>query len=81
MTTVWGDHEETFAVDWDWRRGLTVWTLGGRRSEPKYERKLLERELESRPASERAAQAEARRWWRREGRAEALAAAADTTTR
>ena len=74
MTTVLGDPAETFAVDWDWRRGLTVWTLTGRLSEPKYREKVLEHELPDRPASERQAQAAARRWWVKQGRAQALAA-------
>lgn len=65
-----------FAVDWDWQRGLTVWILAGRRSEPRFDRKLLQHELPDRPASERRAQTAARRWWRAQGRAEALSAAA-----
>ena len=43
-----------FAVDWDWQRGLTVWLLAGRRSEPRFDRKLLEHELPA-PAGQRAA--------------------------
>jgi hypothetical protein len=74
MTTIWGDPDEGFAVDWDWRRGLTVWTLTGRRFEARYGEKVLEHELPSRPAGERAAQAAARHWWLGQGRAEALAA-------
>ncbi|MGH3305215.1 MAG: hypothetical protein ACRDOK_26825 [Streptosporangiaceae bacterium] len=74
MTMVWGD-QTGFAVDWDWQRGLTVWALAGRHSEPRFDRKLFEHELPARPVSERQAQAAARRWWRTEGRAEALAAA------
>ena len=49
MTMVRGD-PEGFAVDWDWQRGLTVWVLAGRRSEPRYDRKVLEHELPARPA-------------------------------
>ncbi len=74
MTMVWGD-PAGFAVDWDWQRGLTVWELAGRRSEPWSDRSVLEHELPARPASERRARAEARRWWRTQGRAEALSAA------
>jgi hypothetical protein len=47
---VWGD-PAGFAVDWDWQRGLTVWELAGRRSEPRFDRRLLNREL---PASKTA---------------------------
>ena len=64
-----------FAVDWDWRRGLTVWLLAGRGSEPRFDRKLLEHELQAQPLSKRQAQSAARRWWRARGRAEALSAA------
>ena len=73
MTMVWGD-PVGFAVDWDWQRGLTVWALTGRRSEPRFDGKVLEHELPVRPASERQAQAAARRWWRTQGRTEALGA-------
>lgn len=75
MTMVMGD-PAGFAVDWDWRRGLVVWTLGGRPSEARFESKVLEHELTARPAGERGAQAAARRWWRTQGRAEALDALA-----
>lgn len=78
MTTVLGDPAGTFAVDWDWRRGLTVWTLAGRRSEPQYREKVLEYELPARPAGEREAQAVARRWWKKEGYAAASSKAAPT---
>jgi hypothetical protein len=54
MTMVWGD-PAGFAVDWDWQRGLTVWELAGRRSEPRFDRKVLEHELPARPAGERQA--------------------------
>jgi hypothetical protein len=50
VTMVWGD-PAGFAVDWDWQRGLTVWELAGRRSEPRFDRRLLNREL---PASKTA---------------------------
>lgn len=73
MTTVWSD-PEGFAVDWDWQRGLTVWALAGRRSEPQFDGKVLEHELPARPAGERQARAAARHWWRTQGRAEALGA-------
>jgi hypothetical protein len=73
MTMVWGD-PAGFAVDWDWQRGLTVWALAGRRSEPRFDRRVSEHELPVRPVGERQAQAAARRWWRTEGRAGALAA-------
>ena len=74
MTTVWGD-PAGFAVDWDWQRGLTVWALAGRRSEPRFDRKVFEHELPARPTGGRQARAAARRWWRTQGHAEALAAA------
>ena len=74
MTMVWSD-PAGFAVDWDWQRGLTVWALAGRQSEPRFDRKVLEHELPARQAGGRQAQAAARRWWRARGRAEALSAA------
>ena len=74
MTMVWGD-PAGFAVDWDWQRGLTVWKLAGQRSEPRFDRKVLEHELPARPAGERQARAVARRWWRTHGHAQALSAA------
>jgi hypothetical protein len=61
-----------FAVDWDWHRGLTVWVLAGRRFESRFDSKVLEHELAVRLTGERQARAVARRWWRTEGRAEAL---------
>jgi hypothetical protein len=73
MTTVWSD-PAGFAVDWDWQRGLTVWSLAGRRFEPQFDGKVLEHELPARPAGERQAQAAARHWWRTQGRAESLGA-------
>lgn len=79
MTTVLGDPDERYAVDWDWHRRLTVWTLTGRHFEARYEDKVLEHELPARPAGEREAQAAARRWWQAQGRAEALAAAKTRT--
>ncbi|MHB1595509.1 MAG: hypothetical protein ACYCO9_04065 [Streptosporangiaceae bacterium] len=74
MTMVWGD-PAGFTLDWDWQRGLTVWALAGRRSEPQFAHKALEHDLPTRPASERQARAAARRWWRARGRAEMLSAA------
>ena len=74
MTMVWGD-PAGFAVDWDWQRGLTVWRLAGRGSEPRFDHNVLEHELPTRPAGERQAQAAARRWWRTQGRSGALSAA------
>jgi hypothetical protein len=71
MTMVWGD-QAGFAVDWDWQRGLTVWELAGRGSELRFDRKVLEYELPARPPGERQARAAAGRWWRTQGRAEAL---------
>jgi hypothetical protein len=74
MKMVWGD-PAGFAVDWDWQRGLAVWELAGQRSEPRFDRKVLEHELPARPAGERQARAAARRWWRTHGHAQALSAA------
>ncbi|HLI36987.1 MAG TPA: hypothetical protein VKV80_06555 [Streptosporangiaceae bacterium] len=74
MTIVWAD-PAGYALDWDWRRGLTVWELAGRRSEPRFGRKVLAHELPARPASQREARSAARRWWRAQGHAQALGAA------
>lgn len=71
MTMVWGD-PAGFAVDWDWARGLTVWALTGPRYESGFHRKVLEHELSARPASERQARAAAGRWWRTQGRSQAV---------
>lgn len=79
MTTVLGDPDERYAVDWDWQRVLTVWTLAGRTFESRFADKVLEHELPSAPAGEREAQAVARRWWLAEGRAEAMAATSKRT--
>lgn len=73
MTTVWSDADKTFAVDWDWRQRFTVWTLAGRPSESRYVEKILDHDLPSRPSGERAAQAEARRWWNAQGHSSVLA--------
>jgi hypothetical protein len=74
MAMVLGD-SAGFAVDWDWQRGLTVWELAGRRSEPRFDRKVLEYELPARPPGERQARAAARRWWRAQGHDQAIRAA------
>lgn len=65
-----------FAVDWDWRRGLTVWTLAGPRYECRFAAKVIEYQLPARPPAERRARRAARRWWRAEGRVQALDRAA-----
>lgn len=70
MSLVWGD-PEGFAVEWDWQRHLTVWTLAGRVFESRFDRRVLEHELPARPAGQRQARAAAGRWWRTRGRAEA----------
>jgi hypothetical protein len=73
MTVVLAD-PAGFAVDWNWQRNLTVWTLAGRRYEPQFDSKVLEHELPVWPTSERQAHAAARRWWQTQGRTHALAA-------
>ena len=73
MTVVLAD-PAGFAVDWNWQRYLTVWTLSGRPAEPQFDSKVLEHELPDRPVGQRQAHDAARRWWRAEGRAQALAA-------
>jgi hypothetical protein len=73
MTVVLAD-PAGFAVDWNWQRHLTVWALAGRPAEPRFDSRVLEHELPALPASQRQAQGAARRWWRSEGRAQALAA-------
>ena len=69
-----------FAVDWDWHRGLTVWTLAGPRYESRFAAKVVEHQLPARPPSERRAPPAARRWWRAGGRARALGRAAALTS-
>jgi hypothetical protein len=64
-----------FAVDWDWRRGLTVWTVRGRR----LDRRIVEHQLATWPSSEGRAHRAARTWWRRQGRAEAQSRAGEFT--
>ena len=73
MTVVLAD-PAGFAVDWDWQRHLTVWALAGRPAEPRFESRVLEHELPDLPASPKQAHTAARRWWRDEGRTQALAA-------
>lgn len=60
-----------FAVDWDWHRGLTVWTLAGSRYESRFAAKVIEHQLPDRPPTERRARRAAHRWWRAEGRSRA----------
>ena len=43
--------------------------------EPRFEAKVLEHDLPDRPADQRRAHTEVRRWWRAQGRTEAIAAA------
>ena len=73
MTIVCSD-PAGFTVDWNWQGRLTVWALAGRRFEPQFDSKVIEHELPVRPSSERQAQVAAGRWWRTQGRAEALGA-------
>ena len=60
-----------FAVDWDWWRGLTVWTVRG----PRFDLRITEHQLAARPRSESRARRAALRWWRAQGRAQALSRA------
>ena len=69
-----------FAVDWDWRCGLTVWALGGRRDESHFAQQVLEHRLPAGPASEGQARRAARRWWRVQGHAQALGRAERAAT-
>jgi hypothetical protein len=78
MTVVLAD-PAGFAVDWNWQRHLTVWALAGRPYEPQFDSKVLEHELPVQATSERQANAAARRWWRAQGRAQALAALREST--
>jgi hypothetical protein len=79
MTVVLAD-PAGFAVDWSWQRYLTVWALAGRPYEPQFDSKVLEHELPVQPTSERQANAAARRWWRAQGRIQALAALRESTS-
>ncbi len=76
MAMVWSD-PAGYAVDWDWQRTLTVWTLAGPRFTSHFERRVLKHELPARPADARRAGAEAGRWWRAQGRSEALGRTGD----
>jgi hypothetical protein len=69
-----------FAVDWNWQRHLTVWTLTGRHYEPQFDLKVLEHDLPESPADQRRAHAAARRWWRAQGRTEAVAASGESAS-
>lgn len=57
-----------FAVDWDWRCGLTVWSERG----AWFDSPIAEHELATRPRTERQALRAAKRWWSAEGREQAL---------
>lgn len=57
-----------FAIDWDWQRCLTVWAVRGDR----FGDKITEHQLGTRPGSEFRAGRAARRWWRGQGRSQAL---------
>lgn len=57
-----------FAVDWDWRRGLTVWSERG----VWFATRVGQHQLPDRPGDERQALRMAKRWWSAEGRSEAL---------
>ena len=61
----------SFAVDWDWQRGLTVWTVQG----PRFDRPILEYQLATRPGNESRARRAVRRWWRAQGHDRALSRA------
>jgi hypothetical protein len=73
MTVVLSD-PVGFAVDWNWQRHLTVWSLAGRHYEPYFDHIVAQHELPEKPVGQRQAHAAARRWWREQGRTEALAA-------
>lgn len=79
MTVVLADPAGS-AVDWNWQRHLTVWALAGRPYEPQFDSKVLEHELPVQPTSERQANAAARRWWRAQGRTQALAVLREGTS-
>jgi len=57
-----------FAVDWDWRCGLTVWSERG----VWFDSRVAAHQLPTRPRSERHALRAAKRWWSTEGREQAL---------
>ncbi len=79
MTVVLADPAGS-AVDWNWQRHLTVWALAGRTYEPQFDSKVLEHVLPVQPTSQRQANAAARRWWRAQGRTQALAAPRESTS-
>jgi len=79
MTVVLAD-PAGFAVDWNWQHHLSVWTLTGRPYEPQFDSKVLEHELPDQPTTARQAHAAARRWWRTQGRTQALAALGESAS-
>jgi hypothetical protein len=79
MTVVLAD-PAGFAVDWNWQRHLTVWTLTGRPYEPQFDSRMIEHELPDRPTSQRQAQAAAHRWWRAQGRTQVLASLSESAS-
>jgi hypothetical protein len=66
-----------FAVDWNWQRHLTVWSLSGRHYEPRFDAILFEHDLADSPGSPRKAHSAARTWWKAQGRSQAVAAVGD----
>lgn len=74
MSVVLAD-PDGFAVDWDWQRGLTVWAVAGPPFESRFGHRVLQHQLAARPASEGRARRAARRWWRAQGRSQALSRA------
>lgn len=56
-----------YVVDWNWSDELTVWAVGGDRTD----RRVSSHRLSSRPRTERQAVKATRRWWREAGRAAA----------
>lgn len=54
MSVVLAD-QTGFAVDWDWHRGLTAWTLARPRYEPCFAVRVIEYQLPARPPTERRA--------------------------
>ena len=79
MTVVLAD-PAGFAVDWNWQRHLTVWTLTGRPDEPQFDSKVIEHELPDRPTSRRQAHAAAHHWWRAQGRTQVLASLSESAS-
>lgn len=66
---------EGIAIDWDWETGLTLWSAGADRVTAR----LATHALTERPADQREAAEQARRWWEAEGRDLVPAAAAAPT--